>query len=123
MTKADEIHIKPRQLSELEVHAAIQAATYPQRELPDPLWPGHVLEEIQLTEPKCNVSRADELRRESHVAAYGAGLTERDVYCRREKPKDGAFSAWVAFALGGIVAGACALIIFSKDALKVLGVV
>lgn len=79
--KNDQIHVEPREVSELEFHAAIKVATYPQRELPDPLWPGNVLEEVKATEPDCAAYRADKLRREAVKAPlhYGAGLTERDV--------------------------------------------
>ena len=58
-----------RKPSALELHAAAQAATHRGRELPDPLWPGHVLEEVKAPEPDCAACRADnplDLRTEVH---------------------------------------------------------
>lgn len=57
-----------RKPSALELHAAAQAAAYPQRELPDPLWPGQILEEVKAPEPDCAAYRADKLRREAAIA-------------------------------------------------------
>lgn len=57
-----------RKPSALELHAAAQAATQRGRELPDPLWPGRILEEVKATEPDCAASRAEKLRREAAIA-------------------------------------------------------
>lgn len=54
-----------RKPSALELHAAAQAATHRGRELPDPLWPGQILEEVKATEPDCAASRANRLRSEA----------------------------------------------------------
>ena len=54
-----------RKPSALDLHAAAQAATHRGRELPDPLWPGHILEEVKATEPDCAAYRADKQRREA----------------------------------------------------------
>lgn len=104
----DTIHVEPREVSEMEFHAAIQAATYPNRELPDPLWPGNVLEEVKATEPDCAAYRADKLRREAAEAPlhYGAGLTERDV---EPVVRESARRGRLANALGAAVVALAAL--------------
>ena len=104
----DHIHVEPRQLSELEFFAAKHAGAYHVGELPDPLWPGRVLEEVKATEPDCAAYRADKLRREAAKAPlhYGAGLTERDV---EPVVRESARRGRLANALGAVVVALAAL--------------
>ena len=98
--KNDQIHVEPREVSELEFHAAIQAATYPNRELPDPLWPGHVLEEVKAPEPDCAAYRADKLRREAaRVTAKKPARVPRDT----EPCSLGCVVLWGVVVLAGMV--------------------
>lgn len=55
----DTIKVEPKAISDLEYYAAKEAAARHVGELPDPLWPGHVLEEVRATEPDCAAYRAD----------------------------------------------------------------
>ena len=89
-----------RKPSALDLHAAAQAATYPQRELPDPLWPGHILEEVKATEPDCAAYRADKRRREAaRVTAKKPARVPRDT----EPCSLGCVVLWGVVMLAGMV--------------------
>jgi len=82
----DTIKVEPKAISDLEYYAAKEAAAHHVGERPDPLWPGHVLEEVRATEPDCAASRADKLRREAAKVLLrdGSDLSERNAANRCE---------------------------------------
>jgi len=77
---APSINLEPRQISNLDWYAAREAAAHRQGELPDPLWPGHILDKVTVREPNCTAYRADKLRRESVKTQLHpkADITERE---------------------------------------------
>ena len=86
----DTIKVEPKAISDLEYYAAKEAAAHHVGELPDPLWPGHVLEEVRATEPDCAAYRADKLRREAAKVLLRDGsdlsdLSERNAANRCEE--------------------------------------
>jgi len=100
----DTIKVEPKAISDLEYYAAKEAAAHHVGELPDPLWPGHVLEEVRATEPDCAAYRADKLRREAAKALLrdGSDLSERNAASRCEERRwapNPYFSIPVALAL------------------------
>ena len=89
-----------RKPSALELHAAAQAATHRGRELPDPLWPGHVLEEVKAPEPDCAAYRADKLRREAaRITAKKPARVPRDT----EPCSLGCIVLWGVVLVAGMV--------------------
>jgi len=111
---SDTIKVKPKAISDLEYYAAKEAAAHHVGELPDPLWPGHVLEEVRATEPDCAAYRADKLRREAAKVLLrdGSDLSERNAANRCEERRwapNPYFSIPVALAL---------LVFFAWDSVK-----
>ena len=110
----DTIKVEPKAISDLEYYAAKEAAAHHVGELPDPLWPGHVLEEVRATEPDCAAYRADKLRREAAKVLLrdGSDLSERNAASRCEERRwapNPYFSIPVALAL---------LVFFAWDSVK-----
>ena len=57
----ERINVKPKELSALDLYAAQRSAGA--ANLPDPLWPGAVLEELKAEEPQCAATKAYQARK------------------------------------------------------------
>lgn len=99
---APSINLEPRQASNLDWYAAREAAAHRPDELPDPLWPGQILEEVKLPEPNCTAYRADKLRREAaRIKDKKPARVPRDT----EPCSLGCIVLWGVVLIAGMVGG------------------